>query len=99
MAHTSKSTDFAGDHILDRTADPDNQADGLERLSELARNASSEARACLKHTIAVVAESRRIRSMTLMTVQQAKEKHRSLEQESLSMEVDSIDEEIRSAAE
>ena len=99
MAHTPKSTDFAGDHIFDMTADPGTQVDGLERLAELARNASPETRARLEHTVAVVAQSRRIRFMTLMTVQQAKEKLTSLEQESLSMEVDSIDEEIRSAAE
>ena len=99
MAHTPKSTDFAGDHIFDMTADREIQADGLERLAELARNVSPETRARLERTIAVVAQSRRIRSMTLMTVQQAKEKLASLQQGFLPKDMYGMDEEIRSAAE
>ena len=99
MAHTPKFTDFAGDHIFDMTADSGIQADGLERLAELARNASPETRARLEHTIVVVAQSRCIRSMTLMTVQQAKEKLASIKQGTLLTEVRSMDEERRSLAE
>jgi hypothetical protein len=70
MVHILKFTAFAGDHILDVTADPDTQADDLDRLAELARNASPKTRARLEHTIAVVAHARQIRSMTLMIIQQ-----------------------------
>ena len=45
MVHILKFTAFAGERILDVTADPDTQADGLDRLAELARNASPKTRA------------------------------------------------------
>jgi hypothetical protein len=89
MVHILKFTAFTGEHILDVTADPDTQADGLDRLAELARNASPKTRARLEHTIAVVAHARQIRSMTLKAV----------EQRSLLTEAHSMDEERRSLAE
>jgi hypothetical protein len=56
MALRPKSTIFAGEHILDVTADSDAQADGLEKLKELARNASPENRTRIQRTIAAVAQ-------------------------------------------
>jgi hypothetical protein len=70
MAHISKITASADEHILDVTADPDTQAADLERLVELARTASPKTRARLEHTIAVIAHGRQIRSMTLTSIQQ-----------------------------
>jgi hypothetical protein len=99
MTHISQSTDAADDSISDVAADPDAQADGLERLAELAKHASPEKRRGLEHTIAVIAQSRRIRSMTLETVQQVRAKLASAEQGALLTEVHSMDEERRSLAE
>jgi hypothetical protein len=84
MAHNSRPTASADDSLSDLTAAPDVQVDDLERLTELAKNASPETRARLENTIAVVAQSRRIRAMTIKTIQ---------------MELHSMDEETRSLAE
>jgi hypothetical protein len=80
------------------TDDPDTQADGLDRLTELAKHASPEGRR-LERTIAVVAQSRRARSMSCKTVQQAREKLTSIKQGTLLTEFHSMDEERRSLAE
>lgn len=92
MAHNPKSTVPTDEHILDVTADPDTQVDDLKRLAELAKNASPEARARLENTIALVAQSRQIRSMTTKTVQ-------SMTTKTVQTELHSMDEETRSLAE
>jgi hypothetical protein len=89
MAHTPKLTIPADDHIPDVAADPDTQADGLERLMELAKEASPETRARMERTIAVIAYARQIRSLTLKAAEQA----------TLVTEAHSMDEERRSLAE
>ena len=80
------------------TEDPDTQADGLERLTDLVKHASPEGRS-RERTIAVVAQSCRTRSMSCKTVQQAREKLTSIKQGTLLTEVRSMDEERRSLAE
>ncbi|MGF7212667.1 hypothetical protein GGE65_007302 [Skermanella aerolata] len=89
MTHIFKSTISAGNRISDVTASPDVQATGLEKLAELARNASPEIRDRLESTIALVTRSRQIRSMTLKAVEQG----------SLLTEAHSMDEESHSLAE
>ena len=74
MAHIPESTTSADEHPLDVTADPGTQGDDLEGLAELSKNASPEEPARQERTIAVVAQSRRVRSITLKTVFQEREK-------------------------
>src|SRR5690349_16573318 len=85
----------AGEHPLDVAADPDTQVDNLEGLAELAKHASPKKRCRMER----ISQSRRIRSMTLKTVQQAREKLTSTKQGTLVTEVHSMDEERRSLAE
>ena len=72
MAQTYISTVFAGDRILDVTGEPDTETDDLERLAKLTRSALPEGRANPERTIAVVAQSRQIKSMSRTPVQKAK---------------------------
>jgi hypothetical protein len=99
MVHTPKSTTFADNHPLNVMADPNAQVDGLERLAELAKNASPEERARLESTIDTIIRSRQLRSMTRKTVQQVEEKLTSTDQGILLTELHSMDEERRSLAE
>jgi|tagenome__1003787_1003787.scaffolds.fasta_scaffold19859351_2 hypothetical protein len=89
MAHIPQSPVSADERLPDVVADPAIQSDHLERLEELARTAFPERRSRLESTIAVVAQSRQIRSMTLRTVEQG----------TLLTEAHSMDEERRSLAE
>ena len=99
MAQTHRSTVFAGDRILDVTGEPETETGDRERLAELTRSALPEGRASRERTIAVVAQSRQIRSMSRTVVQTAKEKLTSFEPGILLTEVHSMDEERRSLAE
>jgi hypothetical protein len=99
MVPTPKSTISADNRPLDVTADRDTQVDGLEKLAELAKNASPEERARLERTIDAIIRSRRLRSMTRKTVQQVEEKLTATEQGILLTELHSMDEERRSLAE
>lgn len=99
MIRAAKSAISAGECPLDMTVDADTQADGLERLAELAKHASPEGRARLENTIDVIARSRQTRSMTLKTVQRVKEELALVEQVTLVAEVHNMDEERRSLAE
>jgi hypothetical protein len=99
MARSYRSTVFAGDRILDVTGDPDTETDDLERLAELTRSALPEGRTSRECTIAVVAQSWQIRSMSCTPVQKAKAKLASFEPGILLTEVHSMDEERRSLAE
>jgi hypothetical protein len=69
-----------GPEARDARAVSNTQVDGLERLAELAKNASPEERARLERTIDAIIRSRRLRSMTRKTVQQVEEKLTSTEQ-------------------
>jgi hypothetical protein len=70
MAHIPQSPVSADKRLLDVVVEPAIQGDHLERLEEQTRTAYPERRSCLEGTIAVVAQSRQIRSMTLKTVEQ-----------------------------
>jgi hypothetical protein len=99
MTQTHRSPVFAGDRILDVMGEPDTETDDLKRLAELTRSALLEGRASRGCTIAVVAQSRQIRSMSRTAIQKAKEKLASFEPGILLTEVHSMDEERRSLAE
>jgi hypothetical protein len=95
MAPIPELTASAGEHSLDVAADPDTQVDDLEGLAELAKHASSKKRCCM----GLISQSRRIKSVTIKTVQQAREKLTLPKQGTLMTEAHSMDEERRSLAE
>jgi hypothetical protein len=99
MVHTPKSTISADNRLLEVTADPDTQVDGLERLAELAKIASLEERVRLECTINTITRSHRLQSMTRKTIQQIEETLTSPEQGILLTELHNMDEERRSLAE
>jgi len=68
MTHTPESTTSADERLLDVSADPGTQGDALDGSAELTKNTLPEDPVRLERKNVVVAQFRRVRSITLKTV-------------------------------